>query len=441
MIGIIGPVDSIELAISVAREEGLQDNVIARSYASIEEASLLAAELDEICQVLLFTGRAAFALGRRADSLRADLQFVPHSGTDLYRTLVLLVREHKGELPRVSLDTIDPEVVRESFEDLGLAPPLHVMPLDLAGDADGIQSARDIVDFHLSRYRGGDVDVCLTCLGSVYSKLVAEGVPAWRISHTKSGMREALQRAHLAERLAITETTQPAAVLIKIPDRTDEEGGAYVKQRRRLRVREGVIDFAELMQGRLVDIDDETLVVYTNRGTVEAAVSRLTAGHGGPLELQRLPSDARIGIGLGATVAAAEENAKRALMMGHGSSDLHVAFADGEILRAPADGPPATYKLRETKQSALRLAQQLGLGPLGLARLIRALRQLDATAITATELARAYGILPRSTRRILTSLQRAGIATPLGRQSGARAGRPQTVYRIDLERLIQSEQG
>jgi hypothetical protein len=39
----------------------------------------------------------------------------------------------------------------------------------------------------------------------------------------------------------------------------------------------------------------------------------------------------------------------------------------------------------------------------------------------------------------MTALGRAGIATRLGRQGGARAGRPQTVYRIDVSRLIPAE--
>ena len=68
-------------------------------------------------------------------------------------------------------------------------------------------------------------------------------------------------------------------------------------------------------------------------------------------------------------------------------------------------------------------------------RLTRALRQVDPTAMTASDLALAYGIEARSARRLITALRRAGIATSNGRQGGPRAGRPQTVYRIDLDRL------
>jgi len=439
VIGIIGPSDSAELAVSIAEEEGLAAQVVARAYRSVDEAPGLALELDQICQVLLFTGRVPYALGRRAHNLRAELRFVPHSGADLYRTLVLLLlREFEGRLPRASLDTIEASIVREAYEDLGLEPPVHILSLEIAGDEDNIRNAEDIFDFHVARFRAGEVDVCMTCVGSVYERLRDAGVPTWRITHTKSAMREALRLAQLVARLAITEATQPAVVLINVPGLrigSTDDGGPYEVQRRRLRSREAVLDLAERLQGRLADIDDETFIVYTNRGTIEGAVSRLMAGQGGPLELGRLMSDMRVGVGLGSTVPEAEENARLALVMGDRRGDLHVAFAGGEVFRASRERPPTTYRLRETHEPTLRLARELGLGPLALTRLTRALRQLDASALTATELARAYGIEARSARRLITSLRRAGIATPLGRQGGPRAGRPQTVYRIDLSRL------
>ena len=200
-----------------------------------------------------------------------------------------------------------------------------------------------------------------------------------------------------------------------------------------------MLDIAERLQGRLADIDDETSMVYTSRGTIEGALARITDGHDGPLSPERLPADVQVGVGLGRTVAAAEENARLALAMSQRDGTLHVGLPDGEVLQVGRHRPATSYRLRETHPQALRVAEELGIGPLAMTRLTRALQQVDATAVTATELARAYGIEARSARRLITSLQRVGIATQLGRQGGAGAGRPQTVYRIDLERLIGSE--
>lgn len=444
MIGIIGPADSTRLLTGLAAELGLADRVVARVYGEIDEAPGLAKELDPVCRVLLFTGRAPYTLCRRRRELTAVLQYVPQSGADLYCTLIHLLQEFGGALPRVSLDTIEPWVVGEAYGDLALPPPAHLISLEVEGDEDRMRPVSELVLFHTERYRAGEVDVCLTCIGSVDRELRASGIPSRRISHTRSALREALRQAQLAERLVLTETTQPAAVLIRLPEIRGGgrgRGGHYEAQRRILRTREALLSLAERLQGRLTDLDEETFIVSTNRGTVEAAISRLTTDKGGPLRLERLPADARIGIGLGATVPGAEENARRALVMSHGPGDIHVAFTDGKLMRIGRDEVGTALRLREIQEPMRRVAAELGVGPLALARLTRALRQVDASQVTATELARSYGIEPRSARRLMTSLQRAGIATPAGRQGGPRAGRPQTVYRVDMARLAPGEEG
>ena len=176
--------------------------------------------------------------------------------------------------------------------------------------------------------------------------------------------------------------------------------------------------------------------MYANRTTIEAALTRLAADRSGPFGAMRRLPEVTLGIGLGGTVQAAEENARRALVMSERYGDLHIGLPDGEVLLATQDERASSYRLRETREPNLRVAEQLGLGPLAFARLVRALRQVDVSSLTATDLARAYGIEPRSARRLMTSLMRAGIATRMGVQGGPGAGRPQTVYRIDVARLL-----
>lgn len=443
MIGVIGPADSVRLALAVAADDGLAESVMGRPYSSPDEAPSVARDLDQICQVLLFTGRYPYAQSDRRDELTAATRHVPHAGADLYAVIVRLLREH-GHMPRVSIDTIEPRILAEAFEDLDLELPVHHIPLEVADEPGALRSTEDLVAFHKERFLGGDVDVCLTCVAAVYEKLRAAGVAAVRITHSKSVLREALRQAHLTERLAITQAMEPAAVLISLPrPRSDasDDSGPYDAQRRRLRAREAVLDIAERLEGRLADVDDDTSMVYTSRGTIEGALERISHGHDGPLSLERLPAGVQVGVGLGRTVASAEENARLALAMGHRDGTLHVGLPDGEVLQVGRGRPATSYRLRETHPAALKVAEELGIGPLALTRLTRALQQVDASAVTAAELARAYGIEVRSARRLITALQRAGIATQLGRQGGPGAGRPQTVYRIDLERLVGSGQG
>ena len=438
MIGVIGPADSVRVAVEVARAEGLEQ-VIGRAYDSVEEVTALARELDAVCQVLLLTGRYSYELVRRSTELRATLQFVPHGGADLYGTLVRFLRARGCQLPRISLDTIEPDIVREAFEDLELEPPEHVLSLDTEL---GIRSVADITAFHRELQRSGSVDVCLTCVGSVHEQLSTEDIPSWRIVHTTSVVREALRQAHLAERVAVSEATQPAVVLVTLAYRQAglSDDGGYDGQRRQLRARGAILDLAERVGGRATDVDARTFLVYASRGSVESALARLIDGHDGPLSRSNLPAGVRIAVGFGASVAIAEQKARLALAMGSRDGALHVGFPDGEVLRADP-GRPATYRLRETRDTTQRVARELGIGPLALTRLTRALRQVDPSAVTAADLALAYGIEARSARRLMTALTRAGFATRSGRQGGPRAGRPQIVYRIDMDRLAGAGSG
>lgn len=441
VIGVIGPADSVALVLSVAAEMGVSDQVVGRAYQDIDEALDLALALDSVCQVLLFTGRVPYAIGRASNLLVARLRYVPHSGADLFRALAHLLRDHHGTLPRISLDTIEEAIVREAYADMGADPPRHVLALETTGDPERVRSASDIVAFHRDLARAGEVDVCVTCVGEVDRELRAEGVPTWRISHTRVAIREALHQALLAARLSLTESSQPAVVLVHAASLREAVSanvgaGAYHLQRQRLRMRQAVLDLAERLQGRLAEVDEATIIVYTSRGAVESAVARSSSDPGVPFELTGLVEDLGIGAGLGATVAAAEEHARQALALGERDGGLHVVYQDGSVVRASGTGTASTFRLRRTDAGALQVARELGIGPLALASLTQALRKVDASAVTASELARAYGIEARSARRLMTSLQRVGIATATGRQGGGGAGRPQTVYRIDVGRLV-----
>jgi len=446
VIGVIGPDDSVALTLSVADEMGVVDQLVARSYQRIDEALGLALALDRVCQVLLFTGRVPYSIGRASDRLEARLQYLPHSGADLFRALAQLLRDHHGVLPRISLDTIEEATVREAYLDLGGDPPRHVLPLEADDDPEPVRSASDIVAVHLASARAGEVDVCVTCVGEVDRELRAAGVPTWRISHTRVAIREALQQAVLAARLSMTEASQPAVVLVHAASlregvSTSVGAGAYHLQRQRLRMRQAVLDLAERLQGRLTEVDEATIIVHSSRGAVESAMARASADTAGPFDLSGPVADLRVGAGLGATVAAAEEHARQALALGERDRGFHVVYQDGSVVRASGSGPASRFRLRATDEGPLQVARELGIGPLALATLTQALRKVDASAVTAAELARAYGIEARSARRLMTSLQRAGIATATGRQGSGGAGRPQTVYRIDVGRLIPRRSG
>jgi DNA-binding transcriptional ArsR family regulator len=416
MIGVIGSRDSVTLAKTVAEELGLGHQVLGRSYESIDEAAAIARDLDALCRVLLFTGRVPYASAIAQDPpLHATLDFVPHAAIDLYRTLALVMRERGGTVPPFVVDTIDRSIVDEVCQDLGLDPPVAV--LDLDAEDGHLRDIDEIVDLHVEAQSHGPALLSLTCLGPVNHRLIERGVPVSRIEHSRSTLNHALTSASLTVRKYEAEISQSAVALLR-PAKTKGRGVV---------VRD-LQTYADRLRGVLQATDDGTWCIHTTYGTIESV---LVAD--GPT----MPPDWCVGFGIGATPADAELNARRALQLGKGGKESVTVLADGSIVSMATHGL-VSYRLRETDDQMLAHARGVGLRSLTLARLAASLRDLDTESVTVRELADAYGVEPRSARRLLARLEEAGIATLRGVEGEPGAGRPRSVYRIDVDALVPS---
>ena len=144
-----------------------------------------------------------------------------------------------------------------------------------------------------------------------------------------------------------------------------------------------------------------------------------------------------LGIGFGGTFATALDSAQQAFQVSAQSGEPAIVREAGTVESIFGDDG-AAVSLQETSDAMLELAEQTGLGPLTLRRLIAALGRADHKAVTAQQLSEFYGVMPRSARRMLGLLVSAGYAREAGvRAAAAGAGRPHVVYEVDLARLRQ----
>src|SRR5262245_30097726 len=183
VLGIVGPRDSVALAQQAALDLGRPADLLGLAYQHVDEAVDLARSLERMCEVVLFTGVVPFGEAKRAGAWRCDLDVIQHSPADLYRMIGLVLKETGGTFPRVSVDSLDLDTIRQVFADMGLAVPHVVIAVvDEAGsfvfdDAEGPARA------HLAAIERGDVDAALTCLAGTHRLLVEAGVTVWRIDH------------------------------------------------------------------------------------------------------------------------------------------------------------------------------------------------------------------------------------------------------------------
>jgi hypothetical protein len=203
MIGLIGPEDSVELVMSVATEGGYADEIVPRSYTHADQAGAIARELDQICPVLLFTGRIPYLLAKESRQLNSELQFISHSGTDLYRCIARVLIDKHGIMPAVSIDTIEKSTVVSSFSEMGLPEPT-VLLVDDAADAAASGGIHDVVNFHREQAESGRAAAAMTCLAEVSIELSKMKIPVWRVEHTKVNVRGSAKSATFGTTSAIT---------------------------------------------------------------------------------------------------------------------------------------------------------------------------------------------------------------------------------------------
>jgi hypothetical protein len=434
VIGIVGPKDSIALVLQVASEMKNVGALVARSYVNPEASLKLTREIENHCDLILFTGRIPHALALKdSQQWGPKLQYIPHTGTDLFHTIVRVLLTSQGKMPRISIDTISEEWVKETFEEIELPIPDHVMPFSET-NLEAVPSSEEVLAFHVSHWKSGSVEVCLTCLGSVYDQLQELGIPSWRISHTRTSLRKALENATLNLELVQSLSTTMALALVKLPI-ADKPGNSdpYQVQIQQLRTQELAIQMSQQLRGQLIRALDAEFLIATSRGMVEETISRLQSGQRSAIDVSGLPDGVHVGFGVGVTPAAAEANARRAIELSERFGGTNALLTDGHVLSSRSDN---VLNMREVQSGARTISESLNLGPLSFTRLISALRRLDTQALTARQLGDVYGVETRSARRIIRALVRVGYAVETGREVSTAAGRPQSVFSVDLNSLL-----
>ncbi|MGD9705469.1 MAG: hypothetical protein AB7Q42_23955 [Acidimicrobiia bacterium] len=420
MIGFIGPADAVGLATEVALSMGFGPVVTPRVYASAEESAALAAELDRFCDVILFAGRVPHRLSLAGgSSYTASLRYVPESAVDMYHTVASLIRAGSGVMPRISLDTVDTKLVQEVFNEIDLEPPTALLPIDeIPGDWSDIASR--LFEFHLRMFESKHVDLCVTWLRSVHDDLRARGVPVWRARHTMSTYREAFTRASLSVEAHRSKSSQ-IVVGRMLPGRRDD--GA-----------DRVVACAKELRGTVTpSADGDGWVIYSTRGALDGALTRLRSGAASPFVVSGTMAVV-MGFGVGTNMAEALTYAERAAQMAADTTQLCIMHSSGLMYSLDDIGTERVIALRDL--SGEGGAPSIGgLGPVSTFRLLDSIRLLDASAVTAPQLADAYGVTVRSARRLLGHLERTGIASRLGREGAPGPGRPKVLYRIDVDRL------
>lgn len=404
-IAVVGPQDLVALTIGVLREMGRID-AVAVPYQHESETPAILRKLDVDVDALLFTGVVPYTIASSHDLLGSVAGYVEYGGSVLLSSLIGIQRDGR-DIQSLSIDTLNADEVSGTLAEAGISlERVRVLPYSAATDASSF------VDFHRRAHEEDPDAIALTCLGSVYDQL-KDVQPTVRLAPAKSAIRLAVNRLQLLRDSRHNGDAQLVLGIVEIEQAAEP------------------LLTAELapLGASLVQTGPREFLVVATRGPLEDA----TGGLAGLPMLNRLKmqhSTVRIGFGLGGSGAEAHQLARRAL----GRARAVGRSAAVISLRNDIDIPLSEARApRGTQRSNLpRLANRAGLSVATLQRLQELVRQLDKTELTTRDLASHLEMQPRTARRILNRLERAGLARDVGSQSLEGSGRPLVVYRIML---------
>jgi predicted transcriptional regulator len=434
--GIVGPSDSVHLISEIAAEYNDRLLPIPFIYQNTEEATNILKQNQSRVEVWVFAGPALYNPAKKSGS-KQPFYYLHLDGASLTKTLVEIGYKDGSCLERISIDMLTERDVYETYRDLCI-PSDQVYVHEYSYDT----PLEDLLVFHRKLFKDGKVDICITCLYSIYEQLQSLGIPAYWVTPTRSNIRETLSTAIQQWETLHFKQSQIAALLVKVEKmekKTDYNMVSYDLHRLNLEIQSAVLNFSESISGSFMTLGVGTFIIFSTRGSLQETGQQV-----GSL-LEKLSfiteSPSNVGIGYGETALTAEENARLAL--NHAQNyDAFCAFLVDD--RGTIEGPlkeqeNISFGFRNENKEISEKLKQSGVTITTFNKILSVQKKMGNHSITAANIAEWLKMTPRNANRILNSLVEQGIAEIIGEEAPTSKGRPRKVYRVSFEQGIKDE--
>lgn len=428
--GIIGPDDSVQLISEIAIEYSDRLQPVPFIYRNTEEAADIIQKNQQLVDLWVLAGPALYNSFQKS-GVKQPFFLLQLDGASLTKTLVDIGYNEKRSLETISIDMLSERDVYETYRDLGISSS-QVYVHEYTNET----PLENLLSFHQKLYRDGKVEICVTCLRSIYDQLRLQNIPAYRVTPTRSNIRKTLSTAVQQWETMHFKQSQIAAILVKVQrmeKKDDHNMVSYDLHRLNLEIQAAILNFAESISGSFVTIGTGIFVIFSTRGSVQETEKPI----GSLLEELALITDlpSNIGIGYGDTALTAEENARLAL--NHAQNyDSFCAFlvdSNGTIEGPLKEQEAITFQYRTENKEISEKLKHSGITITTFNKILSVQKRMGNGSITATQIADWLKMTPRNARRILTGLVEQGIAEIIGDEAPTSKGRPRKIYRVSDE--------
>lgn len=429
-VGIIGPEDSLNLIIEIAKEYDDQLNTFPFVYRNVEETPDIIKNNKRLVDVWIFSGLTPYLLAKKSKSLEQPSLYLTLNGSSLVKTLLESGYIDRRKLNKLTIDMLNWKYIKETFSDLNLT----YEEIKWYEIKDYIP-INEIIRFHTNTYKNDPDFICYTCIRDVYNALKKKGIPVYRITPTRASIHSTIKLAIQHGRTLQFQQSQIAVIVVKVKhdDRlNDDKMISYEAHRINLKLQSPILSLTEEIFGSFIPLGMDTFIIYSTRGSLQNIEQQAAT----LLNKMRLITDspANIGIGYGDTTFEAEENARLALIHAQ-DYDAFTAFLVDNI--GTVTGPlqnrrKIEYGFRSDDKEIRELLKNSGLTITTFNKILSVQHDHGKGSVTARRIADWLKMSERNARRILNSLLKAGLAEIIGEESSGSRGRPRNIYRVGL---------
>ncbi|MFC0524314.1 hypothetical protein ACFFGV_12125 [Pontibacillus salicampi] len=426
-IGVIGPKDSIDRIMYVAKEF-THITFAPYTYETLSEVGdILTKHRYEVDQ-WLFSGVLNYTYAMEYEFITPQEGTYPPLHGSSFFGILLEAQLTKGTVfRRVSTDTISTEEIDKILSYYQLESlQYYNHPFEPGMNTDRL------IHFHEQLYAEGRTEVVITSIKDVYQALTEKGVPVFRVTPSYLSIKLMIQ--YLEERAQSTRyrNAQVAIIGCRIefnPDELESLYYSFKSKHHELDLKRNLLLFAEKINGSLMQPGDGLFFLFTTRGELSEESDDELFSLMEEIKLQA-NLKANICIGFGETVSQAEQNVRLCFrnIQQYDKPTLLVMDDDQTITRKEKASEDFSYHATETGDLWQEKLKDASISPGVVSKLLSYCKQYGREQFSSQDVARWLKGTERNARRILAEMEKANIIAQCGETQSGERGRPRKVF-------------
>lgn len=443
-IGIVGPVDLVNMVLSYAPKDQLGVDFYPL-VALADESAKKVDDWQKSFDGLYFTSYVHYIACSNKYTPVIPWEYMQRTKYTMVMTLLAAIMKDNIDLSRISYDLpedADAIFLRKLLTYIGRSPDdiICFNPLNETF-ANVTEYVRSAVNFHIKNLTSGKATLCVTGMETIRNAVTAAGFPVYWIEPLEEHIKEQLIDFSQRCKLTLLSTRSPyfpcvIAAEINAPDNNILNGNNdFLTHRTASRVIDTLYNFANLVNGAVEAHENSTSYVYFVIEEAKIQRNKLIVQLYEMLNAAELTDKIWLGSGVHLSMGLSKEYAIKALKIAKKNDFSSYCKIVGAHSEEKIIGPFSfedisvdTNTENEAINKLSEISKASGIGMRTIQKIYNIVEQYQIKSTTVSEFASVSGLGKSNVNRIVRHLEAAGYIETVGVQPLETAGRPHRLF-------------